>query len=382
MNSAQKSHVVRYRTVTITVYPVSKPGGYVHWQFRHGKKKVTRASLAKAKAEASKICEETFLGAGRVGALDGLVADRIRRILAVDPRLDMVDEFLVWHSKAKPKKSCKTAIAEFLAAKKANAGKSVYNVQNLTKHLSRLPDLDLSEITPELLPAITGSPRTIKNVIGAWTTFFRWCKKQGYLPYAEPTAPELLDRPSVPKSVPVTLTRSELDILLANVSAKYKPWLVLGAWAGLRTEEICPDSKSGKDGLRWEDFHWNRSLIEIRPEVAKTATRRWVPILPCLRAVLDPIRGEGLVGPSLPPHTPQKGGEEAETTRIGKFIGGWKRNALRHSFISFYAAKHGMEKAAMAAGNSESESRRSYHDAKGEDEADEWFAVPPVLTKS
>ena len=61
-------------------------------------------------------------------------------------------------------------------------------------------------------------------------------------------------------------------------------------------------------------------------------------------------------------------------------MGGWRRNALRHSFISYRAAQTGLSQTAMEAGNSESEARRSYNDAKGKDEADAWFAVVPGKT--
>ena len=198
-----------------------------------------------------------------------------------------------------------------------------------------------------------------------------------YLPHGEPTAPERLEKPIVPAAVPTTYTPGELRILLANVAPEYRGWLALAAWAGIRTEEACPDHLSGKDALRWEDVMFDRDIIVIRPEVAKTGRRRIVPLLPCLRAVLEPLKGEGRIGPALPPHKPAKGGKEAETTRLGSLIGGWKRNALRHSFISFRAAEIGLAQTAMEAGNSESEARRSYNDAKSKAEAADWFAINP-----
>jgi hypothetical protein len=66
--------------------------------------------------------------------------------------------------------------------------------------------------------------------------------------------------------------------------------------------------------------------------------------------------------------------ERAVNKRLGKVIGGWQRNALRHSFISYRAAQVGLGKAALEAGNSETEARRSYNDSKTEAEAGEWFA--------
>jgi integrase len=377
------SHLVKYRTVSISVFPWRHSSGRQYWKFKNGSRCVTRASLEDAKREAKRIAEETYLRGAGLPPLDDRQTRAIRRMLDADPTLSMVDEFLLWHDRRKPRKDCHEAIAEFLAVKRSNAGLSAYNVANLKRHLSNLPRLDLSEITPANLPPLTGAPRTRRNAIAAWITFFRWAQRMEYLPHGELTAPERLEKPIVPRAVPTTYTPADLEILLANVAPEYLPWLALAAWAGIRTEEICPDPKSGKDALRWEDFAWERDLLVVRPEVAKTGRRRVVPILAPLRTVLLPLAGKGRVGPFLPPHTPPCGGKLAETTRLGAFVGGWKRNALRHSFISFRAAMCGsLAQTAMEAGNSESEARKSYNDAKGKDEAEKWFDVqvpaPPM----
>jgi hypothetical protein len=81
----------------------------------------------------------------------------------------------------------------------------------------------------------------------------------------------------------------------------------------------------------------------------------------------------------LTAHTPRKGGEPSETTRLGAFVGGWKRNALRHSFISYRAAQAGLGQTAMEAGNSESEAKASYLDAMTEAESELWFRLPAAL---
>ena len=376
------NEIVKYRTVSITVYPWINSSGAEYWQFRYedktGKqKRVTRATLAKAKLAALKHAQATYRGRLDLDLLTMEQTAGIQRMLAVDPNLSMVDEFLVWHAKRKPKKNSKEAITEFIASKTANRGKSHYNVANLKRHLKHIPDANLCDISPGDLPVIPGVARTRRNVINAWVTFFRWCVRQEYLPHGEPTAPERLDKPLVARGIPATLEPEEIQTLVSKVEKRYLPWLVLGAYAGFRTEEICPDPKSGKSGLAWEDIHWDRDLIIVRPETSKTGHRRVVPILPALKAILAPLKGVGAIGPHLPPHTPQKGGVEAETTRLGKFIGGWKRNALRHSFISYRAALVGLSQTAMEAGNSESEARRSYNDAKGADEAREWFAIQP-----
>lgn len=366
---------VRYRTVAISVYPWQHSSGRHYWKFHNGKRSVTRSTLEAAKTAAKQIAEDTYLRGAGMPALDADQIRAVRRMLDADPTLGMVDEFLLWHDRRKPRKDCQQAVAEFLAVKQANAGRSAYNVSNLKRHLAHLPALQLAEITPAHLPELTGAPRTRKNRLGAWITFFRWAQRMEYLPHGEPTAPERLEKPIVQSGIPATYSPAELAELLAHVTPDYLPWLALAAWAGLRTEEVCPDHKSGKDALRWDDFAWDRNLLVVRPEVAKTGRRRVVPILPCLRAMLEPLAASGRVCPFLPPHTPAKGGKLAETTRLGKLIGGWKRNALRHSFISYRAAQVGLAQTAMEAGNSESEARKSYNDAKGADEAAEWFKV-------
>jgi len=84
-------------------------------------------------------------------------------------------------------------------------------------------------------------------------------------------------------------------------------------------------------------------------------------------------------GRVCPPRNPshETRTEPAETARLGALIGGWRPNALRHSFISYRAAVVGISQAAQEAGNSEAISRRAYQDAMGSDVAEAWFGVLP-----
>jgi len=152
-----ESVIVKYRTVQITVFPWSPKPGVVYWKFRHGKKHVVKSTLEAAKAAAKKIVEDTFLGGAKLGALSESQTKAIRRMLDVDPTLGLVDEFLLWNARRNPVKSCKEAVAEFLAEKTAMAGASTLNVTTLTGHLSCLPDGNLCHITPAMLPALTGA---------------------------------------------------------------------------------------------------------------------------------------------------------------------------------------------------------------------------------
>jgi integrase len=370
------SVIVRYRSVTITVYPWRHSSGRDYWRFKHAGQTTTRASLDKAKAEALTLCKATFRGSLDLAELTPEQAAACQKMIAADPSCGLIDEFLVWHGKARPHKSCHEARAEFLAIKTTNAGDSPHNVATLTRHLQHLPDLTLCDFTPANLPPLPGNARSRSNRRNAWITFFRWCVRQGHLPHGEPTAPERLDAPIIVRGVPATYTPAELQILLANVAGKHLGWLACAAFAGIRTEETCPSPQSQKSPLMWEDFDWAAGIIRIRPETDKTNRRRIIPILPALEDALSGVRQTtGRVGAVCSPTTPPKGRQQAETTRLGNLIGGWKRNALRHSFISYRAAVVGIAKAAAEAGNSESESRKSYQDAKSSEEADQWFSI-------
>ena len=53
------------------------------------------------------------------------------------------------------------------------------------------------------------------------------------------------------------------------------------------------------------------------------------------------------------------GGRQTATGLLGAAVGGWRRNALRHSFISYRAVQIGLSRTALEAGNSEGEDKRS-----------------------
>jgi len=342
---------------------------------RNDGKHVTRSTLAKAKDEAKKHAMEIHRGTIDLATLTPDQIRVIQRMIEADPSLQMVNEFLVWMAKKSPKKLAKEAIAEFLAEKERNRGSSHLNVATLKQHLGMIPDMILCDIGPADLQLPDRAPRTRKNVRAAWVTFFRWCVDREYLPHGAKTAAEKIGRPIVTRGIPETWTPEELRILLENVRHQYLPWLALSAFAGLRTEEVIPQQGSDKSPLAWEDIHWDKGIIIIRPETAKTKHKRVIPMCPALVSLLKPLAGTGAIGPHLYPSKPSTHGSVSETTRLGALVGGWRRNALRHSFISYRATIVGLARTSMEAGNSESEARRSYNDAKSQADGESWFGV-------
>ena len=368
---------VKYRSVSITVYPITRTDGNTYWQFkRRDGSRVTRATLSKAKSDALREAQLLFKGGLEISDLTPDQIRAIKRMLEADPELRMVDEFLLWHSRRAPKKNLGDALDEFLAAKLANQGRSAQHIKTLRallKPLEPLRGMPLSSVAVNDLPDLTGEPRTRKNQRGAWVTFFKWCAEMEYLPHGEKTAPERLGKPIARRKVPATYTPAELRVLLGAVDPAFLPWLACGAFAGTRTDELFPLRGGEKSPLDWSDFDWPAKIIRIRPETDKNGHRRIVPIHPALRAWLYPVRKKS--GPLL--DAAPSGGRHSETVRIGKLIGGWKANALRHSYISYRAAEVGLAVTSMECGNSESEARKSYNDSKAPEEAREWFGVMP-----
>jgi integrase len=183
------------------------------------------------------------------------------------------------------------------------------------------------------------------------------------------------------------------------------PFVAIGAFAGLRTAEI------GR--LDWSEVHMKDRFIEIKASKAKTASRRIVPISDNLAKWLKPHAQEhgrvvpfenmskqigwlvedtnaGLKkaaesqksegggrksGSTSPRPSPQSGEGDAQVKfRQVK----WKKNALRHSYISYRVAEiEDVAKVALEAGNSPQMIFQHYRELVQPKEAKAWFAIAP-----
>jgi len=381
------SHVVKYKSVSITLHPYRHSSGREYWRFKAAGQPISRSTLEKAKREALKHAQTLYRGNLDLSTLTPEQSRAVRRMIEADPSCRLVDEFLVWKTRTKPEKATETAVAEFLTIKEKNAGRSTQNLRTLRKHLNpiavkfagvSLAAITVHDIEAHLIANPNHGNRTRKNMRASIVTFFRWCESREYLPEGK-TVAEKVEAPITSYKVPETYEPEEMRIMLENVKPGFLAWLATGGFAGVRTDEIKPIAGSRKSPLDWKDFKWDRDLIIIRPETSKTGHRRVIPIQPVLRAWIYPIRKEsGPVHEEIAPTKTGRGkGAIAETKRLGALVGGWRPNALRDSFISYRAAKVGLAKTAMEAGNSEAEAKASYNDAKGEDDADRWFGLLP-----
>ena len=126
--------------------------------------------------------------------------------------------------------------------------------------------------------------------------------------------------------------------MLANAPANLVPFLTIGGFAGLRSAEI--------ERLDWAKVDLENGYITMDASIAKTNSRRLVPIIPSLNAWLDTCkkpRGpvlelanvvnavRRLTSATRPvdPENPEK---------LLPPLVPWRHNALRHSFCSYRLA--------------------------------------------
>ena len=154
---------------------------------------------------------------------------------------------------------------------------------------------------------------------------------------------------------------------LLTAHARILPVIAIGGFAGIRTAEIMR--------LDWEDIKWDRGHIEISGKKAKTAARRLAPLSENLKAWLAPWRESK--GPIVT--LTAVAGAMNDLGINAKIPGGWRQNALRHSFISYRVAMTGdVARTALEAGNSSAMIFRHYREIVDEEAAKTWFSITPL----
>jgi integrase len=291
-----------------------------------------------------------------------------------------LQEFRQWKASCAVNVSVADACRAFLALKK---GKSSRYSESLRKDLAlferfigstqTLGAVSAVEIQRWLDSRDVGDRRKF-NLRASIVSLFRWARRMSYLP-DRTTEAEKVEPIEKASGQPNILLPAQMRTLLDNVLEDYLPWLCIAGFAGIRSQEIAPDRKSKKSPLMWEDFDWQHQVIIVRTQTSKTKEEREVPLLPNLAEWLAPWRYAK--GPVLGncPRQPS----DRETARLGKLIGGWKHNALRDSFCSYYTAiTKNVAQTSYVMGNSVAMVKRSYHRRQPIEAAQEWFDIRPV----
>ena len=122
------SVVVKYRTVSVTIWPWSPKPGLTHWRFCKGRQKVSRNTFEKAKESALAYAQDQFLGTSSIKGITDSQTRAVKRLMDADATLSDVEEFLAWKRGQRPVKMLAEARSEFLAVKLGSQGRSKYHL--------------------------------------------------------------------------------------------------------------------------------------------------------------------------------------------------------------------------------------------------------------
>jgi integrase len=264
------------------------------------------------------------------------------------------------------------AVEEMLAQAEAD-GKSQERLHQLRTYLERFKtdfNGNVADITSAniqgFLTAMKASERTKKNCRDVLRAFFKWCAMRGYL---AKTAPEdLMEHVQTYRNKRIgkieIFTPEQMSRLIEKAEARLLPYLVIGAFAGLRGEEI--------KRLDWSEIDLVDGFIEVAADKAKTDTRRLVPIKDNLKAWLLPLAKQQ--GPVCQfKNVVNKLMQLATEAKVA-----WKKNALRHSFISYRVAECAdVPRVADESGNSPAIIRTNYLQRVKPKQAQAWFGILP-----
>jgi integrase len=272
-----------------------------------------------------------------------------------------------------PIKPITEVVEEFITSRRARGVTDSY-VTRSRDYLKRftsqvrgnIGDVSVSDINGFLQVQESLGPTTKNALRTCLVTMFGFAKRQGYLHPDRKTAAEQTEKFKVPEKDIEIFTPEEMERLLLTSHARILPLMAIGAFAGIRSAEIRR--------LDWQDIKWDRGHIEISGRIAKTRARRLVPLTENLKAWLAPVKRES--GPVIEMTDPS--GTLGDVAVKAQIPGGWRQNALRHSFISYRVAETGdVARTSLEAGNSPKIVFRNYREVVDGEEAKAWFAIKP-----
>ena len=304
------------------------------------------------------VCAETFAKA--------------HRILEGHSLLHAVEYFMKNYDPKRPRKPLADLVQEYIDSRRSMRLSQQYlaNTVWLFGHfLNAFRDVSLDDLTAsdierwmESRPGWSlGSRRHSRISLVAFGNFL---KQRGYLSTNHPSAFEQVTKYRQEVKRVEIFTPEEMRQLLKGAHEIILPMLAIGGFAGLRSAEIVR--------LDWKHVHFDRGFIECEASMTKTRCRRLVPISENLRAWIQPLSKPE--GPIILHRSPS-----GAFLNLGKRIGvEWKRNALRHSYISYrLAIVPDTARVALECGNSPDVIFGHYRELVTPEQAKEWFSILP-----
>jgi integrase len=301
-----------------------------------------------------------------------LIAENHRQLGGKGTVPEAIKYFLENRPQQSPDITVREVVDQLLALKQKEGDVGQIYLRDLRVRLHKFAkafQCPISRVSPqemrEYLLAGDVSHRTRHNLRTTLTTLFNFARNEGYLPADHKGVPRPTKRSRMKLAIKV-FTPEEMIKLLANAKSDHLVALAVMGFAGIRAEEL--------KRLQWEHFDFTEKHIIVPDSVAKCEERRIVPLTDNLFAWLLPHKKAS--GPVCAFHN-----LAIVFARLAKRAGiQWKRNALRHSFISYRTAlTKNVPQVAFEAGNSPQVIYRHYLKAVAESVAKAWFGISPDL---
>jgi hypothetical protein len=196
-------------------------------------------------------------------------------------------EFFLRHNRADAPRWRLSEVAEQFAASRRQSGCSDHYVSQCQKTMLDLSHAfagqTLSDLRTAELDAWLGelpfAPKTKNGMRIILIACGNWAEGRGYLAKGTSPFPAMIRYKET--KAPVTIfTPENITSLLAKADKTLRPFLAIGAFAGLRMAEL--------QRLDWNEIDLDRGFITVAASKAKTRQRRLVPISDNLKLWLTP----------------------------------------------------------------------------------------------
>ena len=298
--------------------------------------------------------------------------------------IEVVADYLRRHPVGAEQKTVSEVLAEYVRDREA-AQCSAVHLRDIRSRLGQfagafqmpIQSLTTASVRDWLrsLKKMNGEPlttRTLNNLLRLIRSLLHFARRQKYL---NRELVEEITEIDLGRNAPTEtgiFSPEDLRKLLDHCPEDLIAPLAIGAFCGLRTSEL------GR--LDWRAVDLASGYIRIEAKIAKTATRRLIPIPDNLRAWLIPIaKSRGPINPSTDDrglnHRLVRG--PARSAQVA-----WVKNGLRHSFCSYRLAQtNNAAQVALEAGNSPTMIFRHYRELVTPAQAEAWFSIRPNLEK-
>ena len=282
-----------------------------------------------------------------------------------------LEEFKVWRASKESGISIGEGIKRFLESQSRKSRRTERTMDEMRKSCERLEEylgsdskakaISIDDLEGWIHQHPKHAAKTRAHRRALTIQIWSWLRDYEYIPYAKHAAEKTAVIDYLPGKREI-LTPAQIQSVIEKVKPHYLPFVLIGAYAGVRHQEMRPDTRSNKDPLRWEDVNLKEGHIRIRPETSKgrRGRARIIPIQPILDHELRKFLADI---PRLGPICPHRPITEGETSRLAKALDlpKWPHNGLRHSYGTYrMAITRDAARVSEEMGNSPSDIRAHY----------------------